>query len=70
MEDVKQVAGQTVRTQIIYSLTSLRMAGSPDEDQQHAADDEQRGDSNGCQRGQGAALLGVLLLPCQQTHSC
>ena len=49
-------------------LTSLRMAGSPEEEQQHDADDEQRADGDGCQRGEGAALLGVLFFPCKQTQ--
>lgn len=42
------------------------MAGSPDKEQQHTADDEQRTDSNGCQRGYRAAILGVLLFPWKQ----
>lgn len=31
-----------------FDLTSLWVAGSPDEEQEHAADDEQRADCNGC----------------------
>ncbi len=42
------------------------MAGSPDEKQQHTADDEQRTDRDGCQRGYRAAFLGVLLFPFKQ----
>lgn len=49
------------------------MAGSPDEEHQHTADDEQRTDGNCYQKGCGVALLGVLLFPCKQTqdeHRC
>lgn len=41
------------------------MAGSPQEEQQHTADDEQRADSDGCQRGNRAAILGVFLFSCK-----
>lgn len=42
------------------------MAGSPDEEQQHAANNEQGADNNDRQKGHGAALLGVLLFLCGQ----
>lgn len=45
------------------------MAGSSEEDKQHAANDEQGADSNGCQWGHRAALLGVLLFPCKHREA-
>lgn len=44
------------------------MTGSPKEEEQHTADDEQRADGDGGQWRYSAALLGVLLFPCTHTH--
>lgn len=43
------------------------MAGPPDEEQQHAADDEERAHGDGSQNHAGVGLLGVLLFPAQKS---
>lgn len=47
-------------------LTSLGVAGPPDEEQQHAADDEERAHGDGSQNGTGVELLRVLLFPAKK----
>lgn len=51
-------------------LTSLRMAGSSDKEQQHAGDDKQTADTDGCQRQHRASLLDLLPSVCQHKRKC
>lgn len=45
---VRDFQAGNMRQSSTFDLTSLWVAGSPDEEQEHTADDERRADDTGC----------------------